>query len=90
MCVGIHVNHTGSARAFDQNAIIHGIWKRAAELRTEMWIERVDTQMNIADDPSRERYTLLDRMKARRVTAVLDEVFQSPQTWESLSILGMR
>ena len=56
----------------------------------EMWIERVDTKLNIADDPSRGRYCLLNRMKAVRVPAKLDRAFEDPATWESLSILGLK
>ena len=28
------------------------MWKRLAELRTGVWVERVPTELNIADDPS--------------------------------------
>ena len=69
LCVAVHALNSfvreGAARAFDQNSIIHGIWKRAAELNAELWIERVDTKLNVADNPSRESYALLQRLRAR-------------------------
>ena len=64
------------------------MWKRLAELDVEIWVERVPTKENIADDPSRERYGLLELMQARRVRPFLDKVFLESQTWESLSVTG--
>ena len=83
----------GTARSFDHLCIVHALWLRAAELHTELHIRRVPTEVNIADDPSREKYSLLDAI-ARKVpvcktAAMLDEVFLHSQTWESLSVLGV-
>ena len=44
---------TGKAKSFDHCALVHAMWKRLAELRTGVWVERVPTELNIADDPSR-------------------------------------
>jgi hypothetical protein len=44
---------SGAAKEFDQNCLIHGIWKRLAELGTFAWVERVPTAQNLADLPSR-------------------------------------
>jgi len=44
-----------TAKAFDHLCLVHGIWLRAAELRTEIFVKRVPTKVNVADDPSRER-----------------------------------
>ena len=43
----------GSGKAFDQNAIVHSIWMKLTELGCGAWIERVPTEANIADSPSR-------------------------------------
>ncbi len=43
----------GAAKQFDQNALIHAIWLRIAELGIYAWVERVPTKLNIADLPSR-------------------------------------
>ena len=45
----------GAAKSFDHNSLIHAFWLRAAQLRLEVFISRVPTKDNIADDPSRER-----------------------------------
>ncbi len=44
-----------TARAFDHLSIVHAIWLRAAELGISLFVKRVPTKENIADDPSRER-----------------------------------
>ena len=43
----------GVARQFDQACIIHAMWLRLAVTHTAMWVTRVPTKDNIADDPSR-------------------------------------
>ncbi len=43
----------GCTRNFDHNSLVHCLWKRFLELRMAVWIERVPTEVNIADDPSR-------------------------------------
>lgn len=45
---------TGVARQFDQACIVHAIWLRLAATHTAMWVTRVPTKDNIADDPSRQ------------------------------------
>ena len=57
-----------------------------------MYVTRVASKENLADDPSRERYTLLQRMAEEldvNVTAVdpvLDLRFADAKSWESLGI----
>ena len=48
-----HATRKGSAKEFDQGALVHAIWKKLAQMRCGAWIERVPTQDNIADLPSR-------------------------------------
>ena len=48
----------GSCREFDQGCLIHTIWLKLAQLRCGVWVERVPTEDNIADHPS--RYVALD------------------------------
>ena len=45
----------GSAQSFDHLSLVHAIWLRAAELGLSLYVKRVPTKDNIADDPSRER-----------------------------------
>ena len=44
---------TGATKNFDQNCLIHAIWKKLVQLDTSVWIERVPTKDNISDLPSR-------------------------------------
>ena len=43
----------GAARTYDHSLIVHALWKRFVELGLNVWIERVPTKDNIADNPSR-------------------------------------
>ena len=50
----------GAAKSWDHCQIIHEIWTMAAQNQTHLWIERVPTDDNIADLPSREEYKLIE------------------------------
>jgi len=43
----------GATKNFDQNCLVHAIWKKLVELDTCVWIQRVPTKDNISDLPSR-------------------------------------
>ena len=43
----------GGARRFDHCSIVHCLWKKFLQLGLHVWVERVPTEVNIADDPSR-------------------------------------
>ena len=47
------VTKRGTAKTFDHCCLAHALWKRFAELQLGVWVERVPTEVNIADDPSR-------------------------------------
>ena len=79
----------GSCREFDQGCLIHTIWLKLAQLRCGVWVERVPTEDNIADHPSREEYALLRKIGAKRLEPRLDSMFDNAQTWEALSIQGV-
>ena len=59
---------------------------RALVLRMALFVSRVPTHDNISDDPSRERYVLLDRIGATRVRPFLHPHFTRPDAWESVSL----
>ena len=56
-------NTTG--RTFDHTCIVHSIWMMAWQMDCGMFVVRVPSKENLADDPSRERYGLLAGMKAK-------------------------
>ena len=86
----MYVCLSGATKQFDQNSLIHAIWHHLARLKIHVWVERVPTKLNIADLPSRESYDLLNRIGAKWVPAHLGVAFRNAQTWESLSILGLK
>lgn len=54
----------GSAKAFDQNELVHEIWTLALQQRIHLWVERVESKRNISDCPSRFEYRLLEELGA--------------------------
>ena len=78
----------GSARSFDHTCLVHAIWLQAAKLGIDMRVDRVPTEDNIADLPSREDYVLLQKLGAVAVDAKLDAMFCCPEAWESLTAMG--
>lgn len=85
-----HSAGRGSCKRFDQGCLIHALWKRFLELEMAVWVERVPTQFNIADDPSREHYCLLNSLGAVPVRPVLEDVFCAPQAWASVQLSKCR
>jgi hypothetical protein len=50
-------------RTFDHTCIVHSIWAVVWQMGCGMYVVRVPSKENLADDPSRERYGLLAGMK---------------------------
>jgi hypothetical protein len=80
-----HATTKGGSKEWDHSCIAHCIWSCALQLRIGLWLERVPSKDNISDDPSREKYELLERLRAINVPARLFESFGSSQTWQVLS-----
>ena len=51
-----------------------------------MQIERVPTDENIADLPSREDYRLLEQIPAEKIEPAICKEFLDPQSWEALRL----
>ena len=79
-------------RALSWRALRHFVLcrLRALELNLGLFVGRVPSKDNIADDPSRERYCLLRRMGAIEVKPFLHPSFVKAQAWESLSVVMRR
>ena len=67
----------GAAKAHDHNRIVHGIWAHAFHSRFNLWLERVPTENNIADAPSRFDYRLLNELGARWCRPALANLYLS-------------
>ncbi len=61
-------------------------WLLAAQQKIAMQIERVPSELNIADLPSREEYHALHEIGANWVGPCLEEAFWHPESWASLSL----
>ena len=57
----------------------------ALQLDLGLYISRVPTKENIADNPSREDYDTLVRMNARWAEPVLDTRFERADAWTALA-----
>ena len=42
-----------SSKAMDHNRLVHAIWSRTIDCSMGMWINRVPSELNIADGPTR-------------------------------------
>ena len=76
----------GAARSHDHNLQIHAIWHLAAVNRIGLWVERVASGEDIADEPSREDSRALQSIGAKWVPPTLPEQLWQPQRWAQLSL----
>ena len=84
---GEQATRKGAAKQFDHNCIVHCLWLFAARFKIALQIERVPSEYNIADLPSREEHETLRALGAEWVRPVLQDAFWRPQAWESLSLV---
>jgi len=78
----------GSAKNFDNNCIVHCLWLYAARPKLGLQVERVSSELNISDLPSREEYSFLFELGAAWVKPHLANAFWDPCSWNSLSLKG--
>ena len=62
MCIFQAATRKGSAKCKDHCGLIHEMWSHCLVNRTFPWIVRVATADNIADLPSREAYSLIEKL----------------------------
>ncbi len=67
-----HTTARGSAKAFDHNQIVHEVWTLVFQHHVHLWVERVASEYNISDCPSRGAYQIMHDIKARWRQPVLD------------------
>ena len=84
--VSEHGTRKGSARSWDHASLVHCLWTKAAKLGIDLQVERVPSDDNIADLPSREEYCLLRSLGAVFEEPLLDKDFWDPSSWEALSL----
>ena len=77
----------GAARSEDHNLLVHAVWLLAARLRAALWVERVASDDNIADDPSREEYSLLEAVQGTFVAPIVPEQVWDPASWMDVRVV---
>ena len=78
----------GGAKEFDHGSLVHAIWLFTARHSIDLRVDRVPTEDNLSDLPSREEYELMKLAGIERVQPKLDSEFQNPCAWESLRLYG--
>ena len=58
-CGAEHSTSRGSARSADHNHIVHEVWSMVLRDGLFFWLERVASEDNISDSPSRGDHALL-------------------------------
>ena len=71
----------GAARSMDHNLLIHSVWHMSVRYGFAVWVERVPSSLNIADEPSREQYDTLRALGARWVEPNLAPELWDPTAW---------
>ena len=66
----------GWSRKSDTCHLVGLYWKRAALLKAFMWIDRVESESNIADGPTKNRYDSLDKLDAVEVQPEVDCLYR--------------
>ena len=74
----------GTAVSLDHAQLVHAQWTHAAEHGISLWVERVSTDDNIADLPSRNEFQVLEQAGAQYVDPVLREQYWELETWSIL------
>ena len=74
----------GTAKSFDHCQILHEMWTHAAKCHMALWVQRVRTEDNIADLPSRigdAQFRLLEGIGAEHREAKLAEPYWAEEAW---------
>ena len=66
-----HATRRGSSSKADHNTIVHRVWAYAYQHDIKLWIERVGTDDNVADNPSRANDPLMVYIGAKWSEPVL-------------------
>ena len=84
------ITRKGAAKNENANKAVHALWSLAALKHIGVWVDRVPTDANIADGPSREKYEVLeDVLQAEWVTPIILDSFYTPDCWYEIpEIMG--
>ena len=70
-----------SVKSNDHNMLSYAFWLQAARDRINIHINRVDTKVNIADDPSRGDFEIMNALGAEFLKPIIPKVIWNPENW---------
>ena len=76
----------GSSKREDHNLMVHAIWLMCARKDMTIWLERVPTDDNISDCPSRQDYRLLQQLGAVWAEPKMEKAFLEPDDWRNVAL----
>ena len=76
----------GSSKREDHNLLVHAIWLMCARKDLTIWLERVPTDDNISDCPSRQDYRLLQQLGAVWAEPKMEKAFLEPDDWRNVAL----
>ena len=74
----------GAAKQADHHYISHAVWMHAAMHGISLWIERVPSKDNIADEPSRWFFGTMSKLQATWTEPARPLLFNQPKNWETV------
>ena len=74
------------ARASDHNLLVHATWLLAARGGIALWIERVASEDNVSDEPSRGEMTAMAALDATWHAPVLPRQIWHPDRWMEIGV----
>ena len=74
----------GTARRYDHAQLVHAQWMHVAMMGMRLWIQRVATDDNLADLPSRGEFRQLWNSGAREWKPRMEAFYHSEETWAIL------
>ena len=66
----------GWSRKSDTCHLVGLYWKCVSQLKAFVWVERVESESNIADGPTKDRYDTLESLGAVEVQPVLKNIYR--------------
>ena len=71
----------GCSKQADLNNIAGMLWYTVGKSLQDYWCEYVPSKLNLADEPSRERFDTMKRLGFRLIELQYDKFSEAAETW---------
>ena len=71
----------GCSKQAGLNNIAGMLWYTVGKSLQDHWCEYVPSKLNLADEPSRQRFDAMKRLGFRLIELQFDEFFEAAETW---------